>query len=151
MVTKIADSSTVDQPPSCSCTSVTCQRNVGSTCLLLVLSLIVRNVEISELVHTAGTGLPSSISTSVKMRTFYGLANHETLLHVCAGIVSVAQLVLIWHELLLCFALSGQGGQHGAHLRSLLDAMTRSQSLTLCFFKNFFVRYLRYLYKHEST
>jgi hypothetical protein len=33
----------------------------------------------------------------------------------------------------------------GARLRSLLDAMTRSQSRTLCFFKNFFVRYLRYL------
>ena len=32
-----------------------------------------------------------------------------------------------------------------AHLRSLFDAMTRSQSRTLCFFRNFFVRYLRYL------
>ena len=41
--------------------------------------------------------------------------------------------------------------QQGSHLRSLLDAMTRSQSLTLCFFKNFFVRYLRYLYKHEPA
>jgi hypothetical protein len=28
---------------------------------------------------------------------------------------------------------------------SLLEAITRSQSLTLCFFKNFLVRYLRYL------
>jgi hypothetical protein len=31
------------------------------------------------------------------------------------------------------------------HLRSLLDAITRSQSRTLCFFRYFFVRYLRYL------
>lgn len=33
----------------------------------------------------------------------------------------------------------------GAHLRSLLDAMTRSQSRTLYFLRYFFVRYLRYL------
>ena len=32
-----------------------------------------------------------------------------------------------------------------AYLRSLFDAMTRSQSLTLCFFRNFFVKYFRYL------
>ena len=31
------------------------------------------------------------------------------------------------------------------HLLSLLDAITRSQSRTLCFFRYFFVRYLRYL------
>uniref|UniRef100_A0A7C8YS70 Uncharacterized protein n=1 Tax=Opuntia streptacantha TaxID=393608 RepID=A0A7C8YS70_OPUST len=30
-------------------------------------------------------------------------------------------------------------------LRSLLEAMTRSQSLTLCFFKYFFVKYFKYL------
>lgn len=33
----------------------------------------------------------------------------------------------------------------GAHPRSLLEAMTRSQSRTLCFFRYFFVKYLRYL------
>ena len=45
-----------------------------------------------------------------------------------------------------------QRGQHtavqgsvAAHLGSLLEAMTRSQSRTRCFFRNFFVRYLRYL------
>jgi hypothetical protein len=35
-------------------------------------------------------------------------------------------------------------------LRSLLDAITRSQSLTLCFFKYFFVKYLRYLYPDQN-
>ncbi len=33
----------------------------------------------------------------------------------------------------------------GTHLRSLGAAMTRSQSRTLCFFRYFFVKYLRYL------
>lgn len=38
------------------------------------------------------------------------------------------------------------------HLLSLLDAITRSQSRTLCFFRYFFVRYLRYLQaKHQAT
>lgn len=37
-----------------------------------------------------------------------------------------------------------------AYLLSLLDAMTRSQSLTLCFFRYFFVKYLRYLHKPPS-
>ena len=32
-----------------------------------------------------------------------------------------------------------------AYPLSLLDAITRSQSRTLCFFRYFFVRYLRYL------
>ena len=31
------------------------------------------------------------------------------------------------------------------HPRSLLEAITRNQSRTLCFFRYFFVRYLRYL------
>ncbi len=35
--------------------------------------------------------------------------------------------------------------QQETHLRSLLEAMTRSQSLTLCFLRNFLVKYLRYL------
>ena len=38
-----------------------------------------------------------------------------------------------------------------AHLRSLLDAITRSQSRTLCFFRNFFVRYLRYLTSSSTS
>jgi hypothetical protein len=37
----------------------------------------------------------------------------------------------------------------GPHLRSLLEAMTRSQSRTLCFFRNFFVKYLRYLHRKD--
>jgi hypothetical protein len=36
------------------------------------------------------------------------------------------------------------------HLGSVLEAMTRSQSRTLCFFRNFFVRYLRYLYTNRA-
>lgn len=36
-------------------------------------------------------------------------------------------------------------GHEEAYFASLLDAMTRSQSRTWCFFKNFFVKYLRYL------
>lgn len=39
-----------------------------------------------------------------------------------------------------------QGALKSAHLLSLLDATTRSQSRTLYFFRNFFVRYLRYLH-----
>ena len=33
---------------------------------------------------------------------------------------------------------------------SLLEAITRSQSRTLCFFKNFFVKYLRYLHAAQQ-
>ena len=42
----------------------------------------------------------------------------------------------------------GRGGKRGggrSHERSLLEAMTRNQSRTLCFLRYFFVRYLRYL------
>ncbi len=35
-------------------------------------------------------------------------------------------------------------------MRSLLEAMTRSQSLTLCFLRNFFVKYLRYLRRQSQ-
>ena len=38
-----------------------------------------------------------------------------------------------------------QAKRPAVHLRSLLEAMTRSQSRTLCFFRNFLVKYLRYL------
>ena len=36
------------------------------------------------------------------------------------------------------------------HLLSLFEAITRSQSLTLCFFRNFLVKYFRYLQMHNS-
>ena len=35
------------------------------------------------------------------------------------------------------------------HFLSLFEAITRSQSRTLCFFKYFLVKYLRYLEAHE--
>ena len=38
-----------------------------------------------------------------------------------------------------------------SHLLSLLDAITRSQSRTLCFFRYFFVRYLRYLQARQQA
>ncbi len=36
------------------------------------------------------------------------------------------------------------------YLLSLFDAITRSQSLTLCFLRYFFVKYLRYLCRAQS-
>lgn len=45
--------------------------------------------------------------------------------------------------------MSGWSGLESYFL-SLLEAITRSQSLTLCFFRNFFVKYFKYLHQQRS-
>ena len=41
--------------------------------------------------------------------------------------------------------------EHETHLGSLSDAITRNQSRTLCFFRNFLVKYLRYLHGSRAS
>jgi len=45
---------------------------------------------------------------------------------------------------------SGEDKMPTCYLLSLFDAITRSQSLTLCFLRYFFVKYLRYLCRAQS-